>query len=43
VYTGLHGFFALVLTGLPALLGLLVFAHGLRRAADVQPAAEAVG
>jgi O-antigen/teichoic acid export membrane protein len=38
VWTGLHGFFALALTGLPALVGLAIFATGLRQApAPVTP------
>jgi hypothetical protein len=32
VQTSLHGFFALALTGLPALVGLAIFAAGLRQA-----------
>jgi O-antigen/teichoic acid export membrane protein len=35
VYTGLHGFLALALTGLPALAGLALFATGYRRTPDV--------
>lgn len=38
VSTGLHGFLALGLTGLPALLALILFADGFRRAPAVRPA-----
>lgn len=36
LYTDLHGFFALALTGLPALVALIVFSDGLRQARGVK-------